>query len=851
MAEISSGWKDGDRSGQCADLIEAILARRQHRLRFPAALESRFECRTGPDRCRGFVRYGLMGFVLCNMFIFNYFSLLPDIAWRELVAQCAIMTPVALAVALYMRSEPPVFRRELTQVCAALLGLVVPVIAYQGSVYPNAIFFRYAPILTLLYINVVAAVRFRFALPASAAVVLCNIVDLWLLKDVGPDVKSLVAGSIITTCGFTLLANHRLEREQRRTYLLNEREALQRDEIIRLAGERARVAALYAQEREQAAIDSAAHAAELRDAHRIARIGTWTHDLAGPHVAMSSELHKLFGTDPQTFEPTRENLIGLIHPKDRAAVDDAVARAVTGEVAVEQEWRLLRSDGSIAWFWSEMHLEQDPTGRGPALRGVCKDVTEHRVTAERIYRLAHHDPLTGLANRALLRERTVEAIDRNRRTSDRLAVLCFDLDGFKAVNDVHGHGTGDRLLCEVAARLKRAVQETSTVARLGGDEFVVLLTDSVQPAGAGEIAEQLIAALRAPYDLGFGEMHGVVTASVGVARFPADGRDPETLLHNADTALYQAKWAGKNQVVFFRSEMDDELRERRVLERDLHQAALRGEMTLVWQPLSAAADDGEITGFEVLLRWRHPDRGMMAPDLFIPIAEACGAISSIGAWVLQQACWEATRWTVPLRVAVNVSPVQVQQGEAFVEMVERVLVETGLAPERLVLEVTEGVLIRDATRVLAALNRLKALGIQMALDDFGTGYSSLATLRAFPFDQIKIDRSFVAAIGSTADGGDMAIVQAVLGLARGLGVPVVAEGVETEMQLGALRRAGCEEVQGWLIGRPAPIETFSGLIGGANGCRIPSDTPQSPRPRDDPARPGISSGRPWQTANVA
>ncbi len=813
MVSMSIELESTEPSGQRADLIESMLRRRQHRLCFPAALEAQFESKTGPDRCRGFVRYGLMGFLLCNMFIFNYFHLLPDIARRELLAQLAFVTPMVLAVTLYLRTEPPVFQRELISSLVALILLVIPMVIYQGSVYPAAIFFRYAPVLTLLYINVVVAVRFRFALPASMVVVICNIIDLSLLKDVSSDVKALVASSIVATCGFTLLANHRLEREQRRTYLLNEREGLQRDEIIRLAGERAREAAQRAGEREQAALESAAHAAELRNAHRIARIATWELGLADGRLVMSNEFHKLLGTDPRTFEPTRENLLNSVHPDDRMTLDSAFSRAAAGEAAVEQEWRMLRH-GGVAWFWSEMHLESDASGRASTIRGVCKDVTEHRATAERIYRLAHHDALTGLANRALLQERIIEAIACTGRVGGQLAVLCFDLDGFKAVNDVHGHGVGDRLLREVAARLRRIARETSTVARLGGDEFVVLQTD-VQLESTGDIAERLLEALRAPYDLGFGEMHDVVTASVGVARFPADGQDPATLLHNADTALYQAKGAGKNQVVFFRSEMDDKLRERRLLERDLRQAAPRGELALVWQPLSTAADDPRIAGFEVLLRWSHPERGLIPPDLFIPIAEASGVILSIGAWVLEQACREAARWAVPLRVAVNISPVQAQQGEAFAELVEQVLVSTGLAPERLVLEVTEGVMIRDPARVLVALKRLKALGVQIALDDFGTGYSSLATLRAFPFDQIKIDRSFVSGISGSSDGDDMAIVQAVLGLARGLGVPVVAEGVETEIQLGALRQAGCEELQGWLIGRPAPIESFSHLTGTA------------------------------------
>ena len=801
-------WPGGKAAQQRAEAIEDVIRGPKHRLRFPADLEAKFEQETSSDRCRVFVRYGLLGFVLCNMFMFNYFRLLPDIAVDELVGQLTIVAPVVLGVTFYTLTKPPVLQREMAQIVAAVIGLVVPMIAYQGSHYPAAVFFRYSPILTLLYINVVTAVRFRFALPASAVVVLCNLVDLSRLGGVSSDVKGFIGASVLTACGFTLLANHRLEREQRRAYLLNEREGLQRDEIIRLLGEQAHEAARLAQERERAALATAAHAAELRDAHRIARIATWRMDFGARAVSMPDELHKLLGTDCETFTASEENLLSLIHPEDRAATVDAFSRAVNGEKAVQQEWRILRSDGSVAWFWSEMHLEKDAAGRAAAVRGVCKDVTEYRITAERIYRLAHHDPLTGVANRSLLHERISQAVDRSRQAGGRLAILCFDLDGFKAVNDVYGHGAGDKLLCEVAARLCRSVRESDTVARLGGDEFVVLHEETGQSNTATTLAERLVEALRAPYDVGVGETRSLVTASIGVAQFPTHGEDAETLLHNADTALYQAKWKGKNQAAVFNPDMDSQLRERRALEHDLHQAVARGEFQLVWQPISSANLAGEVTGFEVLLRWHHPQRGTIPPDTFIPVAEACGAIWAIGFWVLQEACREAARWAVPLRVAVNVSPLQAQEGEAFAAMVEQVLASTGLEPARLILEVTEGVLIRRAAEVLCGLRRLRALGVQTSLDDFGTGYSSFATLRAFPFDQIKIDRSFVAGMTTASDGQDMAIVHAVLGLARGLGVPVVAEGVETETQFSALREAGCEEVQGWLIGRPACIESF-------------------------------------------
>ena len=554
-------------------------------------------------------------------------------------------------------------------------------------------------------------------------------------------------------------------------------------------------------------LDAARRAIE---AVQIARLGTWRRDLVEGTLALSDELHSLLGTDPLTFEPTPANLVALVHPDDRAAAAVVLAQAMAGDGVVEHEWRVLHPDGAVVWLWAKTRLEFDAAGRVVAVRGTCQDMTERRTTAARIYKLAHHDALTDLANRTLLQERLSAATARARRTGGSLALLCLDLDGFKAVNDLHGHAAGDALLQEVAVRLGRSVRENDTVARLGGDEFVVLQDGLPQPAGARSLADRLVSLLAEPYDLG-GGVQAVVTASIGIALHPDDGDDPATLLRNADTALYRAKWAGKNGSAFFQPEMDRDLRDRRAMEQDLRQAAARGEFALAWQPLAAAGGEDGITGFEVLLRWHHPERGLVPPDVFIPVAEASGAIAAIGAWVLAKACREAAGWAKPLRVAVNVSPLQAQQGDAFAEMVEQALAASGLAPPRLELEVTEGVLINQPNQVLAALRRLKALGVRVALDDFGTGYSSLATLRAFPFDKLKIDRGFIT--GVAADGQDAAIVRAVLGLARGLSLPVVAEGVETEAQLGALRAEGCEEVQGWLIGRPAPIESFSHVTG--------------------------------------
>jgi diguanylate cyclase (GGDEF)-like protein len=566
-------------------------------------------------------------------------------------------------------------------------------------------------------------------------------------------------------------------------------------------------------EREASAVAIAAGATELARAHRVARIGTWRQNLSTNTVVASAELLELLELDMRNAKAMRESLMRLVPAEFQPGMYAALARALAGPNPVEHEWRALRRDGELAWFWGELSVERDEAGQPVAVRGVCQDVTEHRTNAERVFRLAHHDPLTGLANRTLLAERVEDALARARRAGSKLAVLCLDLDGFKAVNDLHGHAVGDSLLREVASRLQRSVRDIDTVARLGGDEFVVLQIDPVQPRSARQMADRLVAILAEPCDLGIEDTRPMVTASIGVALFPDDGATVDELLRNADTALYRAKWSGKNGAAFFHPEMDRELRDRRALECDLRAALGREEMRLAWQPLSDAGAPAAILGFEVLLRWDHPARGAIPPDVFIPVAEACGAITSIGAWVLREACAEAAQWGNALNVAVNVSPVQLQTGSVFVAMVRQVIADTGIDPSRLILEVTEGVLIREPDRVLSALREMKAMGIQVALDDFGTGYSSLATLRAFPFDKLKIDRSFIAGLCENGEGQDSAIVRAVLGLARGLQLPVVAEGVETALQRDILAAVGCQELQGWLIGRPAPIEDFSSLTG--------------------------------------
>ncbi|MDO9713138.1 putative bifunctional diguanylate cyclase/phosphodiesterase [Paracraurococcus lichenis] len=438
---------------------------------------------------------------------------------------------------------------------------------------------------------------------------------------------------------------------------------------------------------------------------------------------------------------------------------------------------------------------------------AVRDLRASLASEARIRHLALHDSLTELGNRVMLRERLAAELALARTTGRGLAVHCLDLDRFKAVNDLHGHAAGDDLLRQAAARICAELREADVAARLGGDEFVVVQS-AADAQGAARLATRLTRALSRPFRILEGQQVSI-SGSVGVALFPADGDQPETLLARADMALYEVKEGGRNGFAFYHPALETETRNRRQLEQDLKRAEAEGQLFLQYQPQADVRSCG-ISGFEALLRWRHPERGLVPPDLFIPLAEASGMIVPIGAWVLREACAEAARWKVPLSIAVNVSPVQIQHGD-LVELVTATLAETGLDPTRLELEVTEGVLLRDGARALTVLTRLRELGVRIALDDFGTGYSSLSTLRAFPFDKIKVDRSFVRDLASSTESA--AIVRAVLGLGHGLGLPVIAEGVETEEQRRALAESGCADIQGYLIGRPAPIGAFAAVTG--------------------------------------
>jgi diguanylate cyclase (GGDEF)-like protein/PAS domain S-box-containing protein len=434
-----------------------------------------------------------------------------------------------------------------------------------------------------------------------------------------------------------------------------------------------------------------------------------------------------------------------------------------------------------------------------------EDITERCRMEAQITHMAHHDALTGLPNRLLLRERLQEALKAH--DGKGIAVLCLDLDRFKEINDTLGHSIGDELLKAVAERLRSCVRETDTVARSSGDEFVVVQS-SVDPSkDAAVLAARIFAVLSDPFDVNDNAM--TIGTSIGIAVSPNDGADPDNLLKHADLALYRCKSQGRGSYCYFEHEMNTRMQMRRTLEQDLRKAITDGEFELFYQPLLNLARN-EISGFEALLRWRHPKRGMVPPAEFIPLAEETGLIVPIGEWVLRQACAEAACWPAHIKVAVNLSAVQFKSHN-LVQMVVNVLARSGLAAKRLELEVTESVLLQDNEATLNVLRQLHDLGVRIALDDFGTGYSSLSYLRSFPFDKIKIDRCFVSDL-SEAHAGSLAIVRAVVGLGGALGIATTAEGVETKEQMERAHAEGCTEIQGYFFSRPQPAADLSRLF---------------------------------------
>jgi diguanylate cyclase (GGDEF)-like protein/PAS domain S-box-containing protein len=463
------------------------------------------------------------------------------------------------------------------------------------------------------------------------------------------------------------------------------------------------------------------------------------------------------------------------------------------------ECAVRRKDGSQMWFSANVQAVYED-GVLVGYEGTNEDITTRKVAEDRVQYLAYYDALTGLPNRTLLRDRLTKALADARRQKYKIALLFLDLDGFKDINDSLGHAVGDLFLQEVAVRLKRYAREQDTVARLGGDEFLIMLTHVEDVSDAAVAAERFMGAMSGEVEI---EGHHInVSCSVGISIFPEHSADEETLIRNADAAMYSAKTSGRHHFRFFTEDMNAQVAEKLTLENGLRRALDRKEFFLMYQPQMDIAT-GKVTGLEALLRWQHPELGLVPPDKFIRIAENSGLIVPIGEWVLRTACSQAKKWQdegIPaISVAVNVSAVQFRQA-GFCELVRKVVQDTGLAPQYLELELTESLLLANADVTVSVLQELKAMGVTLAIDDFGTGYSSFSYLRQFHVNNLKIDRSFINDVATNPD--DAAITAAIIGMAKSLHLRVIAEGVEDEAQMSFLRAQQCDEIQGFYFSKP-------------------------------------------------
>ena len=539
---------------------------------------------------------------------------------------------------------------------------------------------------------------------------------------------------------------------------------------------------------------------DVRDHRRTERETDRMRDLADASVEglLVCDGHTIVSANKSFSELAGAAANSLVGRKLESCFPDSAARSklmARPNHAIETELR--HRDGSMTPV--ELIMRPIIFAERPHHVIAVRDLKARKDAEQHIQFLAHHDALTRLPNRAFFNVRVDQEI-AGLAPGRSLGVMCLDLDRFKEINDLFGHAAGDRALLSFASRVSGLLVDGQMMARLGGDEFAILLPNISGPAAAGRLAETILEALRDASDA----LEVPIATSIGIALSPDDAADRQSLMSHADVALYRAKKEGRGTYRFFEAKMGAEVRDRRQLDHDLRLAISRDELWLAYQP-QLDIRHGKVVGFEALVRWRSPSRGEISPGVFIPVAEETGAILQIGDWVLKEACREAASWRMPLKVAVNVSAVQLHNA-SFAQELHQILIETGLSAKRLEIEITETALVRDLNRTLATLRQVKALGVEIAMDDFGTGYSSLSNLRAFPFDRIKIDRSFIKQVNSNQQAAT--IVRAVLGLGKGLGLPVIAEGVETDEELRFLQEESCDEVQGYLLGRPASIDSF-------------------------------------------
>ena len=503
--------------------------------------------------------------------------------------------------------------------------------------------------------------------------------------------------------------------------------------------------------------------------------------------------------------------LGILYPEcHQSPIYAEVWANVLGAERWQGEIWGCRSDGELFPQWLTISGVKDENNEISSYVAVFSDITSIKDSQAQLELLAHHDSLTGLPNRVLFNERLHHALQRANRENTGIAVLFIDLDRFKNINDSLGHTAGDQLLERVAKRLRKTVRDEDTVARLGGDEFTILLEDVDSPQAIGAVAQKILETISRQLDLNEHEVH--VSGSIGISLYPEDGKDVTTLLKNADNAMYRAKEKGRNNYQFYTKELTAAAFERFAMESSLRQALRKGEFELYYQ-MQMSAQNEQVMGAEALVRWKHPLHGMIAPSRFIPLTEETGLIIELGEWVLRSACRQARQWQdngLPeFRLAVNISTLQITHGQ-LAETVQRILEETGLEPQRLELELTEGMIMQQTSKTMRTLNELRRMGVTLAVDDFGTGYSSLSYLKRLPIQRLKIDQSFVNDI--TSSSSDKAITRAIIVLAKSLQMTAIAEGVENSAQLEVLRAEHCDEVQGWLYGEPEPAAEFSARL---------------------------------------
>lgn len=560
---------------------------------------------------------------------------------------------------------------------------------------------------------------------------------------------------------------------------------------------------------------------QVANVFRNASVGLAEIDNTGHFILVNDAFCTIVGR-------ARKDLLSLTmanvtHPDDIVSSQLLVRQLVTDKIGVVLEKRYIRPDGSIVECRTSISVNLTAEGvvANPlTIIAVVEDVTERKRAEARINYLATHDILTDLPNRLMLNTALAQEFRKTGGGDRRCAVLAVDLDGFKEVNDSFGHDVGDELLRQVATRLRNAVRDGDTISRVGGDEFVILQSRAMQPKAAARLAARIQKVLAEPFDVNGRIIR--IGGSIGISLDLVEGETQDTLLKGADVALYHAKGAGGGNFQFFEPAMSALVQGNRELESDLRSAIGTEQLTLHFQP-QFNCHSGILVGFEALLRWQHPTRGAIPPLSFIPIAEMAGLIVPLGLWAIEKACSEAASWPRPVRVAVNLSSLQFLPSQ-LPEQIRGILARTGLAAERLELELTESALFKDGAEAVRAFRELKELGVRIALDDFGTGYSSLGYLRRFAFDRLKIDKSFIDDLGHEASA--LPLVQAMIAMGRSLGIEVIAEGVETLLQLKALRGEECGEIQGFLLGRPTPSESLDKYFNGP-----PFDMGEAKEPR--------------------